>query len=46
VGSLELQCQRLVDPDQSQLLVVYTATPGTPSDERMRLLSVAGSSVS
>jgi transcriptional regulator with XRE-family HTH domain len=42
VGVLELHCQRLVDPDQSQSLVVYTAAPGTDSDEKMRLLSVLG----
>jgi hypothetical protein len=42
VGALELHCQRLVDPDQSQLLVVYSATPGTESYEKMQLLSVLG----
>jgi hypothetical protein len=42
VGLLELHCQRLVDPDQSRLLVVYTASPGSESYERMRLLSVVG----
>ena len=42
VGALELHCQRLVDPDQSQSLVVYTATPGTDSHEKMQLLSVLG----
>jgi transcriptional regulator with XRE-family HTH domain len=42
VGTLELHCQRLIDPDQPQLLVVYTATPGTESYEKMRLLSVLG----
>ena len=39
---LELHCQRLIDPDQSQLLVVYTASPGTESYEKMKLLSVIG----
>ncbi|MGW9113496.1 helix-turn-helix transcriptional regulator [Microbacterium sp. NPDC055683] len=42
VGALELQCQRLVDPEQSHLLLVYTATPGSESAEKLRLLSVIG----
>ena len=44
VGPLELHCQMLVDPDQSQSLVVYTATPGSESYEKLQLLSVVGSS--
>ncbi|GII54323.1 DNA-binding protein [Planotetraspora thailandica] len=43
VGLLELHCQTLIDPDQSQALVVYTATPGSESHEKLRLLSVVGS---
>ncbi|WP_308206670.1 MmyB family transcriptional regulator [Paractinoplanes hotanensis] len=42
VGLLELHCQMLVDPDQSQSLVLYTATPGTDSYDKLRLLSVVG----
>ncbi|MEV0717249.1 helix-turn-helix transcriptional regulator [Asanoa sp. NPDC050611] len=42
VGLLELHCQRLVDPDQSQQLVVHTAAPGTESAEKLRLLDVIG----
>jgi transcriptional regulator with XRE-family HTH domain len=42
VGLLELNCQRLIDPDATQLLVVYTAAPGTESYEKMELLSVIG----
>ncbi|GAB3831160.1 hypothetical protein ACFPIJ_30235 [Dactylosporangium cerinum] len=42
LGVLDLHCQTLVDPDQSQLLVVYTATAGTESHEKLRLLSVIG----
>lgn len=42
VGALELHCQTLVDPDQSQTLLVFTAVPGSPSDEKLRLLSVIG----
>ncbi|MET7398836.1 helix-turn-helix transcriptional regulator [Dactylosporangium sp. NPDC005572] len=44
LGVLDLHCQRLVDPDQSQQLVVYTAAPGTESAEKLRLLSVLGAS--
>jgi transcriptional regulator with XRE-family HTH domain len=40
IGLLELHCQVLVDPDQSQLLQVFTATPGTESHEKLQLLSV------
>ncbi|MEV1069655.1 SDR family NAD(P)-dependent oxidoreductase [Streptomyces sp. NPDC050263] len=36
VGPLELHCQTLVDPDQSQRLVVFTAIPGTESHESLR----------
>ena len=43
VGSLELSCQTLLDPDQSHRLLVYTAAPGTDSSEKLRLLSVIGS---
>ncbi|MEU3510161.1 helix-turn-helix transcriptional regulator [Streptomyces longwoodensis] len=42
VGVLELNCQRLLDPDQSHMLLVYTAVPGSESYERLRLLSVIG----
>ncbi|MCM4076096.1 helix-turn-helix transcriptional regulator [Paractinoplanes hotanensis] len=44
VGAIDLFCQRLIDPDQSQQLVVYTATPGTESAEKLELLSVLGAS--
>ncbi|MFD9287565.1 helix-turn-helix transcriptional regulator [Streptomyces sp. NPDC060030] len=40
VGALELHCQTLVDPDQSQRLVVYTAAPGTKSHTDLQLLSL------
>ncbi|MEW2044338.1 hypothetical protein [Streptomyces sp. NPDC005476] len=39
VGALELRCQTLVDPEQSQRLVVYTA-PGTKSHTNLQLLSL------
>jgi transcriptional regulator with XRE-family HTH domain len=42
VGLLELHCQTLVDPDQSQALLVYTAVPGSESHEKLQLLSVLG----
>ncbi|TDE94882.1 XRE family transcriptional regulator [Occultella glacieicola] len=44
VGPLELSCQRLLDPDQSHWLLVYTAVPGSESHERLRMLSVVGAS--
>lgn len=42
VGLLEVQCQHLVDPEQSHLLLVYTAAPGSPSADGLRLLAVLG----
>ena len=42
VGLLEVQCQLLHDPDQGQSLLVFTATPGTESYEKLKLLSVLG----
>lgn len=42
VGPLELHCQTLLDPDQSQALLVFTAVPGTESHEKLQLLSVIG----
>ncbi|MET1133434.1 MAG: helix-turn-helix transcriptional regulator [Aeromicrobium sp.] len=42
VGVLELSCQTLLDPDQSHLLLVYTAVPGSESHDKLQLLSVIG----
>lgn len=42
VGALELHCQTLLDPDQSHLLLVYTAVPGSETHEKLQLLSVIG----
>jgi hypothetical protein len=42
LGPLDLHCQTLVDPDQSQAMLVYTATPGSESYEKLKLLSVLG----
>lgn len=42
VGYLELNCQVLLDPDESHALLVFTAAPGSESYEKLRLLSVVG----
>ncbi|PVZ04943.1 helix-turn-helix transcriptional regulator [Actinomycetospora cinnamomea] len=42
VGELELNCQTLLDPEQSHRLFVYTAVPGSESHEKLQLLSVIG----
>ncbi|WP_217183046.1 helix-turn-helix transcriptional regulator [Streptomyces sp. AC495_CC817] len=42
LGVIELDCQTLVDPEQSHSLLVYTAAPGGESHEKLRLLSVIG----
>ena len=42
VGALELNCQRLVAPEQAHSLMVYTATPGSESYEKLQMLSVLG----
>jgi transcriptional regulator with XRE-family HTH domain len=43
VGRLDLYCQTLSDTESGQALLVYTATPGSKSHERLALLSVIGS---
>ncbi|MEV4347125.1 helix-turn-helix transcriptional regulator [Actinoplanes sp. NPDC049596] len=43
VGRLDLYCQTLLDPDQGQSLLIFTATPGTESYEKLALLTVLGS---
>jgi transcriptional regulator with XRE-family HTH domain len=43
VGTISLHCQILVDPDQSQSLLVFTAIPGSEDYNKLRLLSVIGS---
>jgi transcriptional regulator with XRE-family HTH domain len=43
VGVMTLQCQLLHDHDQGQSLLVYTATPGSESYQKLQLLSVIGS---
>jgi transcriptional regulator with XRE-family HTH domain len=42
VGELELFCQMVIEPDQLQTLLVFTATPGTESADRLRVLGVVG----
>jgi hypothetical protein len=43
VGMISLHCQTLTDPDQAQLLLVFTAIPGTEDHDKLQLLSVIGS---
>ena len=42
VGWLDLDCEALHDPDRDQWVVLYTAPPGTPSHEALRLLRDSG----
>ena len=42
VGDLEVFCDVLVVPDRDQKVVLYTAAPGTPSHEALKLLRVIG----
>ena len=42
LGVLELNCQTLLDVDESQGLLVFTATPGSEAAEQLALLAVLG----
>lgn len=42
LGLLRLHCQTLLDPDQDQALLVFTATPGTDSHDKLAMLTVIG----
>lgn len=42
IGQLDLYCQLLLEPDQGQSLLIFTATPGTENDEKLALLKVLG----
>ncbi|MGI5452581.1 helix-turn-helix transcriptional regulator [Streptomyces sp. CA-249302] len=42
VGPVSVNCDVLDITDQDQRVVIYTAAPGTPSAEALRLLSVLG----
>ncbi|WP_433300227.1 helix-turn-helix transcriptional regulator [Actinoplanes sp. CA-030573] len=39
LGELSLYCQTLFDPSQEQVLLVFTAVPGSPSYEKLQLLA-------
>ncbi len=43
LGEMELYCQPLVDPEQSQALLVFTAVPGSSSYEKLQLLVAVAS---
>ena len=43
LGPVDLQCQTLLDPDQDQALLIFTATPGTDSHDKLAMLTVIGS---
>lgn len=42
LGELQLHCQSLLDPEQEQSLLVFTAVPGSESYDKLRLLAVIG----
>ncbi|WP_019632891.1 helix-turn-helix transcriptional regulator [Actinomadura atramentaria] len=42
VGWLDLDCEALHDPVRDQWVILYTAAPGTPSHEALKLLKVVG----
>jgi transcriptional regulator with XRE-family HTH domain len=42
IGSITLCCEMLSIPDRDQRLILYTAEPGSSSDEALRLLKVIG----
>jgi hypothetical protein len=42
VGPLTVNCDVLDITDRDQRVVIYTATPGSPSEEALRLLAVVG----
>ena len=42
VGRIELFCQILLDPDRTQSLLIFTATPGSDSHDKLALLAVLG----
>jgi len=45
VGRIDLYCQTLLDPDQGQSLLIFTATPGSDSHEKLALLAVLGADI-
>ncbi|MEU5885121.1 helix-turn-helix transcriptional regulator [Spirillospora sp. NPDC047279] len=42
VGEMELHCDVLLVPDKDQKVILYTAAPGTPAHESLKLLRVVG----
>jgi transcriptional regulator with XRE-family HTH domain len=42
VGHLELDCQMMLEADQTQVLLVFTAEPGSESDGKLAMLGVVG----
>ena len=42
VGVVTVQCQQLIDPEQGQLLLVFTATPGTDDHDKLQLFALLG----
>ncbi|MCU1405090.1 MAG: Helix-turn-helix protein, partial [Glaciihabitans sp.] len=40
LGELEMYCQLLVEPDDSHVLHIFTAPPGSPTEEKLRRLTV------
>ncbi|TWD82343.1 helix-turn-helix protein [Kribbella amoyensis] len=42
VGRIDVICEVLVVPDRDQRVVLYTAEPGSPSEQALRLLDVVG----
>ena len=42
LGELLVFCQTLRDPEQEQVLLVFTATPGSPTYEKLQLLAAVG----
>jgi transcriptional regulator with XRE-family HTH domain len=42
LGVLEVYCQMLYDLDRDQALLIFTATPGSDSHDKLQLLSVIG----
>jgi hypothetical protein len=42
IGRITLDCDALEVPDDGQVLIVYSAAPGTPDAEKLDLLRVVG----
>lgn len=44
IGTIRFDCQALLTEDQSQTLLVFTAAPRSPAEEKLKLLSAVGTS--